>query len=231
MRALALIQARVNSSRLPRKSLAVIGARASVFHVWKRAEIATGERMAAVVVPADDLGDFSAVLPPWALMCTDSPENDVLTRLAEASTYNPQREGADIIVRLTGDCPFVDPDGIRAVVKAVEDGADYARLWPIPNGLDAEAFPAPMLQLAYEEATDPEDREHVTPWIRRNAKSPVDVPIFEHLPRYRWTLDTAEDLELLRDIAAELGCTPPHPTVPELLGLLERRPDLARLDT
>ena len=223
---LALIQARVNSRRLPRKSLAIIGARASVFHVWKRAREVTDN--AYVVVPADDTGDFEAVLPRGVVLagreCAD--ENDVLTRLWSVSE---QFKGFTI-VRLTGDCPFVDPEGIRAVVQAVEEGADYANLTPIPNGLDAEAFTYDLLKRAHAEATDPYDREHVTPFMQRESELSFHCDMFAQLPRYRWTLDDMSDLTWFREVAREIDCTPPHPTVPEMLALLERRPDLVRYD-
>lgn len=225
------IQARVNSSRLPRKPLQIIGNRSAIFHVWARARLVAPMR---VLVPWRDVPEFRAVLPgsepdpewgdPGFIRGTEyRDENDVLYRYAD-------HLGSDICVRVTADCPFVAPDGIQAVIQAVRDGADYARLHPIPNGLDAEAFTYKILMDAHRKAKDPYDREHVTPWIRRHAKRTVDVPLYAHLPRYRWTLDTQDDLAWFREVASEINCDPPHPTVDELLALLARRPDLAILD-
>lgn len=203
-----------------------------MFHVWKRAAVAVGWQNVKVVVPSDDAGDFGAVLPANAVV-RGSPfidDSDVLGRLVTAVNETVRWDPPQFVVRLTGDCPFVPVDGIHAVVDAVRDGADYATLEPIPNGFDAEAFRGEMLVRANAEATDPYDREHVTSWIRRNAQNPVALPLYAHIPRYRWTLDTAEDLAWFQEVAKEIDCTPPHPTVEELLALLERRPDLVRMD-
>lgn len=222
---LAIVQARVNSSRLPRKSLACIGRYAAVRHVWERAHDAA-EILTVIAVPASDYDAFLGLgIPRGSQMGLEGPEEDVLSRFYGAASHWAR----DIIVRLTADCPFVDPDGIREVVAAVKAGADYATLTGIPNGFDAEAFTARMLYRACRDATDPHDREHVTPWIARNAASPVTID--RGLPRWRLTLDTAEDLDHLRAIAVEIDCTPPHPTVEDLLALFERRPDLLRMDT
>lgn len=232
MKTLCLIQARINSKRLPRKSLAIIGARPSVFHVWKRAsQVATTH----VVCPPDDVCEFDAVLPRGVVLSGPgwAEEDDVLSRLGGAIEEMHGRTAGkkpDIVVRLTADCPFVPPEGIQAVIAAVGNGADYATLAPIPNGFDVEAFRGELFQRAFLGTSNKSDREHVTPYIRRTARKVVEVPLFDMLPRYRWTLDDAEDLAWFQEVAREIDCNPPHPTVDELVALMARRPDLVKLD-
>src|SRR5690606_25108498 len=135
-------------------------------------------------------------------------EHDVLTRMADAAAA----DGAGLVVRLTADCPLLDPAVLDRLIErllSAEPAADYAtnslpRTWPL--GLDAEAMRGRGLATAAREATDAYDRAHVTPFLSRhperfrlvNLASPVG------LSRHRWPLDTPADYELLRRILEAL---------------------------
>lgn len=241
MNTIAVVQARLASERLPGKVLEEIGGFNSIQHVWKRAWHAG--RAAVIAVPAKDKATVKEVLGmTHGIEGWDGPEGDVLSRFAHvAEMFSSYR----VIVRLTADCPFVDVDGIRAVAGLVESGAaDYATTNPGANrlmidGYDAEAFTRELLMQAHDNAITEYDREHVTPWIQREAKDrwiverqmPPLLPFALGAPTrpLRWTLDTEEDLAWFRAVAEEIDVTPPaHPTYDELMALLERRPDLVR---
>ena len=208
------------------KVLEPIGDFPALFHVVMRAKhalpkakvlIATPKRDAPIIA-AECAGDFFG----WA-----GPDNDVLGRFHAALGLR----SVTTVVRLTGDCPFVDPVGIRAVAEAVEAGeADYAWTGDQVNGLDAEAFTVESLRYAHERATDPADREHVCPWIRRHAGRVWRYPGFDFLPRYRLTLDTVDDLYHLRNIAELTDVSPPDPSAATLHALIQAHPHLQRLE-
>ena len=223
----------MGSSRLPGKMLLELAGRSVISHVIERAQ---GIREADVVCCAvPDTADSDAladeVSKTGALLFRGS-ENDVLDRYYRAARWLE----ADVILRITGDCPLIDPEMCGAVVRLqAETGATYASncmpaVWP--HGLDCETFPFDWLERAAKEATDPLHREHVAPFIRlhpeaRHATLPgPDRDLSDH----RWTLDTPADLTFLRALFDRL---PPGPEgwpyrVP--LGIVESHPELAAIN-
>jgi spore coat polysaccharide biosynthesis protein SpsF (cytidylyltransferase family) len=134
------------------------------------------------------------------------PLNDVLGRVAGAAE---SYDGA--IVRLTADCPLIDPELVDRVVELFRDaGAAYAsNVEPrtFPDGLDVEVVSAAALRQAAQEVNDPVDREHVTTAIRRNPDRYPAAHLVndKDLGNLRWTVDTEEDLEFIRDVVERLG--------------------------
>ena len=201
---LVVIQARMGSTRLPGKVLADLGGRPALALQLERLRSLRCDHLA--VATSDRAGD-DAVVALAERMGTDvvrGSESDVLARFAVAvARYDP----ADI-VRLTGDCPLSDPAIIEAAVALHRStGADYtSNVLPrsYPKGLDVEVAARDAFDAAVAEATDPYEREHVTPFLYRhperftlaNLSSGVDAG------DERWTLDTADDLERLRTIVA-----------------------------
>jgi glutamate-1-semialdehyde 2,1-aminomutase len=155
-------------------------------------------------------------------------EHDVLERFARTA----EAAGADVLVRITADCPLFDPAvaGLVLRLRAIS-GADYAsnvdpRTWP--DGLDCEVVTAAALRTAAAEATDPSDREHVTPYVRNNrARFTWETLIspLSGLPGERWTLDTANDLRFLQEIARRLK-PGQIPSYLDVLTILDREPQL-----
>lgn len=235
MNTIAVVQARLGSDRLPGKVLEEIGDRTVLEHTYHRA-LAVSH--AVIACPSADVQALRNALGliPW-IAGSGGPEEDVLSRFAAVAESRPDKE---VFIRLTADCPFVDVEGIKAVAQLVESGAaDYATTNPGAgqlriDGYDAEAFTRELLLAAHDNAITAYDREHVTPWIWREAKRPWHV--YRDMPKedvsfrpLRWTLDTEEDLAWFRAVAGEIDVTPPlHPTYEELMALLERRPDLMR---
>ena len=140
--------------------------------------------------------------------------------------------GADTVMRVTSDCPLIDPDICRLVLERLDQaGADYAcnnnpPTWP--HGLDCEAMTASVLYRADSEAHALFDREHVTPWIRRHpdvARVNVTGPATH--ADWRWTLDYSADYAFFQAVFDALG---DEPSLTGVLELLAKRPDIVAIN-
>jgi glutamate-1-semialdehyde 2,1-aminomutase len=206
MTTIALIQARMGSSRLPGKVLRHLYGKPVVDWVIDRSALA--RRIDRIVLatsdsPADDV--LAAHAAARGVAVERGSERDVLDRFARAAAA----QKADVVVRITADCPLIDPALIDAVVDCrASAGADYAsNIVPptFPDGLDVEAFTAAALARAAAEATEPFDREHVTPYLRRDPFTRAHVTHTTDLSGLRWTVDEEADLETVNHLVAALG--------------------------
>lgn len=209
MRTMAIIQARTQSTRLPRKVLLPLLSEPLLTHVVRRVSRATSVDatvVATTVAPADDVIVELAGREGW--LVERGSEADLLDRYLQAA----RAHGAERVVRVTSDCPLIDPAVIDEVVGALDAaGSDYASntLDPrtYPRGLDVEAMTFEALEEAGRRDRDPRSREHATPYIYRHPAhfqlSRVSLPV--DLSAHRWTVDTPEDYELVRRIYDELG--------------------------
>ncbi|MEL6682524.1 MAG: glycosyltransferase family protein [Pseudomonadota bacterium] len=230
MSTIAIIQARTGSSRLPGKILKTLAGDSVISQVYHRVAQAKGLDSVVIAMPegaADDaLADHVATFCP---MMFRGSETDVLARYAGAATLYP----ADTYVRITSDCPFIDPDILDAMLGAFSDLApDYMTntLVPhLPRGLDVEVFTAAALQTAADEATAPHLREHVTPFLYQNADR-FDICGFRALPddhsALRWTLDTPEDWELISRMSDMLDVPLQQARLRDFLDLYQSDPEL-----
>lgn len=207
MKAVAFIQARMSSTRLPGKVLKLASGRSMLDRMVERVKKAhTIDQV--VVATTTDPADNAIVRTCEKLGAAvyRGSLHDVLDRFYQAALYYQ----ADVIVRLTGDCPLIDPMLIDEVVTAlIQDNADFAcnRLPPpfsrtYPIGLDVEACTFAALEKSWREAEAQHEREHVLPYLyavpgRFKVRQLNYQKDFGHL---RWTLDTPEDLVLLRRI-------------------------------
>ena len=235
MGTLAFVQARMGSTRLPGKVLAPLAGRPSLLRTVDRLSRAPGLDGVAVLTSVDSRDDdIAALCANEQLTCIRGDEHDVLGRFQLASVQlAPER-----IVRVTADCPLIDPGVVGELLAlhssepqlayaSVATGALGAKagLRRFPDGLDAEVFNADVLEQAASEASDPYEREHVTPYVwRRPERFPAALLECERdLGDERWTVDHAADLELVGVIYERLqepfGWR-------EVLALLERNPQL-----
>jgi glutamate-1-semialdehyde 2,1-aminomutase/spore coat polysaccharide biosynthesis protein SpsF len=202
-----IIQARLASTRLPGKVLLPLGNRTVLAHVLDRAAKIEGvDRVVCATVQGADGDAVAQEAAHCGAVVYRGSETDVLRRYAEAA----EAANAATIVRITSDCPLIDP-AICAAVLALHTstGADYAANnmppgWP--HGLDCEVFSRAALEAAHGAATVSYDREHVTPWIRNNAAlRRVNLPgPGGRVIKRRWTLDFPEDYSLLTALFARL---------------------------
>jgi glutamate-1-semialdehyde 2,1-aminomutase/spore coat polysaccharide biosynthesis protein SpsF len=223
----AIVQARMNATRLPGKVLLDIAGAPMLVRVVERVQAA---RLvdAVVVATSDGASDdaVAAICQQRGLTCFRGHETDVLDRFYGAA----RSAGAETVVRITADCPLMDPAVIDKVIAAF-DGVDYAAnvfRYTYPDGLDVEVFSFAALERAHREARDPVDREHVTPFIRtsgRFAVAGVENDIDLSKKNYRWTVDEPKDLEFVRNVYARLGTGRPF-GMNEVLSLLQREPSL-----
>lgn len=232
MTTVAIIQARMTSTRLPGKVLADLCGRPMLAHMLER--VARARRLDAVWVATTT----NAADDPVAQLCQAlgvavfrGSESDVLGRYAQTAA----QAKADVVMRLTADCPMMDPALIDEAVQAFESGRyDYfsnAIRRSYPDGLDIEIFTRAALEEADAKSREPFQREHVTPYLRTGAYT--DVPTgnfrvgqmlapadFGHL---RWTVDAPEDLARVRRLVSEL---PADYGWMDAIALLTRRPEL-----
>lgn len=230
-RTVAIIQARLGSSRLPRKVLADLGGRPVLQWLVQRLARATliDSTIVATTTEAidDDLVDWCERegVPVYR-----GPLDDVLTRFLGAATEH----GADIIVRITADCPLVEPTLVDRVIRAlVDDRAAYAALdGPFPDGLDCEAMTYGALAAAAAEASLASDREHVTPFLKRHAERfrSAHVRPFEDRGSERWTLDLPQDLAFLRALVRGLPVPALEATPEDVFAALDRMPSLREIN-
>lgn len=227
----AVIQARTGSSRLPGKVLADIGGKPMVHRVIERimpANSLDGIVVATTTEPTDD--PIVDVLANQDVRVVRGSEDDVLDRYHDALAVT----GADVVVRITSDCPLVDPGLLDKVVHALDVDADYASntLEPrtYPRGLDVEATTASALERAWLRDRDPASREHVTPYIYRHPDEfrLRRVASDRDLSHHRWTVDTVEDLALVRRIHQALG--EGAYSWRDVLALVETHPDWGDLN-
>ncbi|MGZ6048280.1 MAG: cytidylyltransferase domain-containing protein [Phenylobacterium sp.] len=206
---LAILQARMTSSRLPGKVMAPVLGEPMIGRQVERLRRARRIDMLVVatsVDPSDDL--LATYCEGLGLAVYRGPLDDVLERFRGAAALLP---GADAVVRLTADCPLADPDLIDQVIEhhhAVD--ADYTSntlgTRTYPHGLDAEVVRTQVLLEAADRATDPYEREHVTPYIYRRPEIYKLAGVARHDSRaaLRWTVDLPEDLAFVRDVYAKL---------------------------
>lgn len=204
-RTVAIVQARMGSRRLPGKVLTLLCGSPMIWHVTTRAAQArTVDQV--LVATTDQLGDdpIASWCAAECVACIRGPEADVLSRYALAA----EASDADVVVRVTADCPLLSPDVLDLVVDArTASGADYASntlARAFPHGLDVECLTRAALDSAATEALDPEEREHVTPFVynRPERFHLSSVTLLEDWSWLRWTMDTIADLQALEAITA-----------------------------
>ncbi len=211
MKVIAIIQARVGSSRLPGKVLADLDGAPMIDRVIQRAGAASRVSevwVASSDLPADDqLADHCRAA---GVPVARGPERDVLARFRLAAAMAE----ADVVVRLTGDCPLLDPTVIDRVIAEVTSQyprIDYAANVlerSFPRGLDTEAFTVAALERMDRLGQTPASREHVTLGPRSEDPGAFTVRSVRAAGQdsdLRWTVDTAEDLAFVRDLYQALG--------------------------
>ncbi|MCA9048192.1 MAG: glycosyltransferase family protein [Planctomycetaceae bacterium] len=205
-RTVAIIQARLGSSRLPGKVLLDICGQPMIARVINRVRMATTADDVVIATSTDHADDpLVAMCHRYDWPCYRGSLSDVLDRFYRtADAYD-----ADYVIRVSADCPLIDPDVTDRVARTVIDSAgrcEYAaNMLPprtFPRGVDVEAFTMAALRRTWQDARDESCREHVTPWIYRNPDRFHIVPVTNDTDEsdHRWTVDTPEDLEMVRTI-------------------------------
>lgn len=230
MQTTIIVQARMTSTRLPGKVLKkVLGKPLLVYQLERLRRVKLADEIVIATTTNETDLPIVKLCSDLAISCFRGPEEDVLARYYGAAQQFP----GDIIVRLTSDCPVIDPQVIDKVIQYYLDHqqeVDYVsnvleRTYP--RGMDTEVFSFKALHEAFEEATDKADREHVTPFIYRQPEryQLANVPYQEDQSRHRWTVDTPQDLELVTRILEALYPYKPQFTLEDILSLLMQHPN------
>jgi len=231
----AIVQARMGSTRLPEKTLADVGGRPMLARLVDRARRIPG--VERVIVATTEKPNDEAILrfavdhdlPAYA-----GSEDDVLDRFYQAA----RRYDVSVVVRVTPDCPLLDPTVSGLVLTRFLDGGgavDYAsNTQPptFPDGLDTEVFSLDALARAWRAATQPSEREHVTSyiWTRPQLFRLVNVRRDPDLSALRWTVDEPADLEFVRRVYGRLGAAAETAGMDDVLEVLRRHPEIEAIN-
>ena len=232
-RIVAIIQARFGSTRLPGKVLRDILGKPMLGRVIERLKISqlideivvatTKERNKAILRIAHGYGVKGFV----------GSEDDVLDRYYQAA----KRYKANVIVRITGDCPLIDTEVVDKVVecyirtKDIDFACNIMRR-SYPRGLDTEVFSFNVLKRVWQEAKESYQREHVTPYIYEHSKMfhLANIENNEDLSYMRWTVDEERDMEFVREIYGRLYRKEAIFLMKDVLNILAKEPQLVQIN-
>lgn len=213
MKVIAITQARLGSTRLPSKVLLKLGDK-SLLQVHLERVLRAKRITELIVATTEESGSdaICEIASATGASCYKGSTDDVLDRFYQAVK---DRE-ADWVVRLTSDCPLIDPQLIDQVIeKALDSNVDYCAnilVEDFPDGQDIEVMKMSALERAWSESIRRSDREHVTPYIRENTDfkggtlfSGIDFPAPANYNKIRMTVDEPADLEMMRWLTGKLG--------------------------
>ncbi|MDO8871793.1 MAG: glycosyltransferase family protein [Methanoregula sp.] len=233
----AIIQARMGSTRLPGKVLMNLAGKPVLWHIITRLQQASRlDNICVATTIENEDNCIEEACRLWQIPVYRGSLNDVLSRYYECAKLIGMQVGKkDYIVRITADCPFVDPTIVDILIeKAVQGNYDYvSNIDPptFPDGLDVEVFRFDALEIAVKEARLNSEREHVTPYIRNNKSflknnhaSTTD------LSNIRLTIDTCEDYQMIAMISNALYHEGEIISLKEILILLDSRSDILAIN-
>ena len=229
-----IIQVRLDSTRLPKKALKEIVGKPMITHLIER--IKQSKKLDEIIVATtEDKSDDEVVnvIGKLNIPTFRGSYEDVLDRYFQAA----KKYDADVIVRITGDCPLIDPDVVDEIIEYFNNhDFDYVSntIKPTyPDGLCVEVFSFKALEKAWNQAELLSEREHVTPYITKhpeifkikNIENSVD------LSDLRWCVDQQEDLDFVKEVFKSLYNKDYVFHMEEILELLDKNPDLKKINT
>lgn len=231
MKIVALVQARMGSTRLPNKVMKPIGGIPMIELLLTRLSSAKEVDQIIVATSVDERNlPLVEHVRKLGYSCEQGSENDVLDRYLEAA----KKHQADVLVRITGDCPLVDSGLVDEVIRRFKaENVDYfcnTNPPTYPDGLDIEVFSFKALNQAHQETSDPFDREHVTPYLRKPGKfKTAAMQHSQDLSALRWTVDEAADFVVIEKVFQHF-----HPrtdfTWTDVLALQSEQPELFNIN-
>ncbi len=232
---LAIVQARMSSTRLPGKVLKPLAGKPMLARQLERIARARLVDKLVVATSAEASDDpIAVVCAGLGIACFRGSLADVLGRfIGAAEAFGPPQH----IVRLTGDCPLTDPAIVDAAIALhLANGVDYTSNGvqrTYPDGLDVEVMTFVALARAACEASEPFEREHVTPRLYRRtdlfSQQPLLNPV--DLAELRWTVDNAKDFEFAEKVFQELLPLNPDFGWREVLALVQEKPEIAAINS
>jgi len=238
LKVIAIIQARMGSTRLPKKVLMKIQAKPMLWHIINRLRYVN--KIDDIVIATSDLDIDDAIYEfskKYKVICFRGSESDVLKRFYDAAAFSK----ADHIIRITGDCPMVDSLLINDLIKLYQNGKyDFCgiacgagvskekNIKRYPDGLDAEIFSFRVLKEAHFEAKKEIEREHVTPFIWQNTNRYLLGTLFSRSTDYsnlRLTVDNKQDFEFIDWIYKKLFLENNNFVLSDIIKLLKNNPN------
>lgn len=202
MKIVAIVQARMGSTRLPNKVMMPIGGIPMIELLLKRLAQSRLLNQIVLATSVDKRNSpLVAHIQRLGFVCIQGSEKDVLERYLQAA----HQAQADVIVRITGDCPLIDPVLVDEAIEIFKSSSvDYLSNGvpaTFPDGLDIEVFTLKALERAGNESSEEFDREHVTPYLRRNGYfKTVALTHSEDLSGLRWTVDELADFDVVSKV-------------------------------
>ena len=228
-----IVQARMSSTRLPGKVLLKLGDRTVLGQVLN--QLSFSKRINECVI-ATSTSNEDNVIEKWAINNNIKYFRGDLEDVLKRFYLTAKNFGANIVVRITADCPLIDPEVVDAVVglyiSKIADYASNADPPTFPDGLDTEVFSFKVLQNANKNAKLRSEREHVTPYIRNNPllfKS-VNLQSNVNYAHLRWTLDNPEDYDLIKKIYTYLEKKKSFIHWRDVLNLFHKNPQLRSMN-
>lgn len=235
MKVLGIVQARMGSTRLPNKVLMNIMDKPLLWHMIYRLKHSKEITQLIIATSTNKIDDpIEIFCSSIDIECFRGSENDVLSRFYYAAI----KYGGDIIARFTGDCPLIDPlisdDVIKTHIASSGDYSSNTLKRTFPRGLDTEVFSFRVLEKAFNNANKEYEREHVTPYIYENPKlfKLINLEAKGKLrrPDIRITVDTKEDLKLVREIYSQLYKPNQIFYTEDIIKLLNKNPRLLEIN-
>jgi spore coat polysaccharide biosynthesis protein SpsF len=236
MKTVIIVQARMTSTRLPGKVLKpVLGKTLLEYLVERLRRVRLADDIVIATTTNDTDQPIVDLCKKLGVAVTRGSEHDVLARYYEAARMHE----AEVIVRVTSDCPAIDPAIVDKVIGFYRDhGKEYDYVsnsleQSYPYGMAVEVFPFKSLELAYREAKAEPEREHVSPFLYTRPERFRIGQVLHHedLSYHRWTVDTPEDFELIRRLLEALYPVKPEFDMADVLALLEKHPDWVEINS
>lgn len=233
MNIVAIIQARLGSTRFPQKVFAVLSGKPLIWHVVNRLKYSN--KINRIVLATTDKHTDDE-LAKWAdiegINYFRGSENNVLERFY----FTAKKYSADIILRITADDPFKDPQIIDEVIeKLIQEKLDFAynnNPPTFPEGLDTEVFTFEALEKAYLQSVDDYEKEHVTQYFYRNKNSFKQANLYanRNLSHLRWTIDTELDYKMTKQVYFHLYKSNEIFLMNDILQLINDKPEIAQIN-
>jgi len=236
MKKLIIVQARMTSTRLPGKVMEIVCDKPILEHLINRLKtIRSADQIVIATTVNDTDNQIVNLCKKLDTLYYRGSEEDVLGRYYEAAV----EYGGEVIIRITSDCPVIDPEVVDYLIKFYTNNIekyDYVSNTlkrSYPRGMDTEIISFKILKDAHFNAYDPIDREHVTPYItKKQHQFRLHNILYDiDMSRYRWTVDTPEDLELITRIYDALYYKNPLFSLNDILDLMTRNPEWEAINT
>lgn len=235
MKTVIIVQARMTSTRLPGKVLKkILGKPLLEYQIERLRRIKNADEIVVATTENDTDWPIVNLCSRLNVAYFRGSEEDVLARYYGAATAH----AADIVVRITSDCPVIDPEVCDEAIGWFlqhRHNCDYLRLEKCPRGLDIEVLSYKVLKECFQEANEQPDREHVTTFIYRRHPERYKIKFKymnfpEDLSHHRWTVDTPEDFDLVKKIIEELYPLKQMYNYVDILDVLETNPEWCRIN-